>query len=203
MCRTARGFFISRTENYQAKGALKKARLSERGPIITTTETKKQKAAAQELGLTFQSAFEDAIIGGKSFGSILSGLAQDIERIIIRRTITEPMAGIFSSFATGFLPSFDTGIDRVPRDMVAQIHEGESVLNKADAAAYRSGAGGSMQFKVEIIDQAGVQVQARPSSNGQGLQIILKNAVKGMMAGGDLDREMRGRYGVSPSTTGR
>lgn len=170
-----------------------------------TEETKKQKEEAQELGLTFQSAFEDAIVAGKSFSDVLGGLRSDIERIVARRLITEPMTDIFSGLSGmlgGFMPSFATGIDRVPNDMIAQIHQGEAVLNKSDAEAYRRG-GDPVQFKVEIIDQAGVQVEARPSNNGQGLQVILKNAVKSMVGNGDLDGPLRSRYGVSPSTATR
>lgn len=45
---------------------------------------------ARDMGLTFSSAFEDAIVGGKSLSDVLKGLAQDIARIVIRKTITEP-----------------------------------------------------------------------------------------------------------------
>lgn len=56
------------------------------------TETDKAKSAAEELGLTFASAFEDAIVAGKKFSDVLKGLGQDIARILIRRSITEPLA---------------------------------------------------------------------------------------------------------------
>ena len=57
-----------------------------------TDAARKQKSVAEELGLTFSSAFEDAIVKGAEFGDILEGLAQDIARILIRRQITEPLA---------------------------------------------------------------------------------------------------------------
>lgn len=46
----------------------------------------------RELGLTFSSAFEDAVVGGKKFQDVLKGIGQDIARIITRKSITEPMA---------------------------------------------------------------------------------------------------------------
>jgi transposase-like protein len=49
------------------------------------------KSLAQDLGLTFTSAFEDAIVGGSKFSDVLKSLADDIERILVRRTITEPL----------------------------------------------------------------------------------------------------------------
>lgn len=57
-----------------------------------TDAVKKQKSAAEELGLTFTSALEDAIVKGGELGDILDGLAQDIARILIRKSVTEPLA---------------------------------------------------------------------------------------------------------------
>jgi len=57
---------------------------------------------ARELGLTFSSAFEDAIIRGKRFSEVLQGIGQDIARIIARRTITEPLGNAVSSALSGF-----------------------------------------------------------------------------------------------------
>jgi hypothetical protein len=58
--------------------------------------------AARELGLTFSSAFEDAIIRGRRFSEVLRGIGQDIARIIARRTITEPLGNAISSALSGF-----------------------------------------------------------------------------------------------------
>jgi hypothetical protein len=58
--------------------------------------------AARELGLTFSSAFEDAIIRGRRFSDVLRGIGQDIARIIARRTITEPLGNALSSALSGF-----------------------------------------------------------------------------------------------------
>lgn len=52
--------------------------------------------AGKELGLTFTSAFEDAIVSGKKFSDVLKGVEQDIARILIRKSITEPLANVFS-----------------------------------------------------------------------------------------------------------
>ena len=62
----------------------------------------------RELGLTFSSAFEDAIIKGKELSEVLKGILEDIARIILRRTVTEPLAngvsGIISSIFGGNTP---------------------------------------------------------------------------------------------------
>jgi TP901 family phage tail tape measure protein len=61
--------------------------------------------AMQDLGFTFTSAFEDAIIAGKSFQDVLRGILEDIARIALRRAVTEPLAGAVS----GFFSNLDFG----------------------------------------------------------------------------------------------
>ena len=62
-----------------------------------TIETKKASDMGRELGMTFQSAFEDAIVKGKSFGDVLQGIEQDIARIIVRESISKPVAAAVSN----------------------------------------------------------------------------------------------------------
>jgi hypothetical protein len=60
---------------------------------------------ARDLGLTFSSAFEDAIVKGDSLRDVLRGIEQDLLRIGTRKLVTEPLAGaasgLFSSLAGG------------------------------------------------------------------------------------------------------
>ncbi|MGK7870913.1 tape measure protein [Falsiroseomonas sp. E2-1-a20] len=64
--------------------------------------TERTSNTARELGLTFSSAFEDAIIKGESFSKVLQGILQDIARIVVRRTITEPLGTAVTSSLSGF-----------------------------------------------------------------------------------------------------
>jgi hypothetical protein len=58
-----------------------------------TEETaKRTNDVARQLGFTFSSAFEDAIVEGKGLRDVLQGLEQDILRILTRALITEPLA---------------------------------------------------------------------------------------------------------------
>jgi molybdenum-dependent DNA-binding transcriptional regulator ModE len=91
-------------------------------------DTKEANDIARELGMTFTSAFEDAIIEGKKFSDVLKGLAQDIGRIILRKTITEPLAGAVGEILKGVIPKFASGTDYVPRDMLAYVHQGEAII---------------------------------------------------------------------------
>lgn len=63
---------------------------------------KEGERAARELGMTFSSAFEDAIVKGMQLSDVLRGLAQDLLRIAGRKLITEPMAaGLTDVFKGG------------------------------------------------------------------------------------------------------
>lgn len=72
--------------------------------IMDSTDEASQKA--QDLGLTFSSAFEDAIVEGKGLRAVLEGIWKDILRIAVRKSVTEPignwLGGLFSSKFGGF-----------------------------------------------------------------------------------------------------
>lgn len=71
----------------------------------------KTKSAWEELGPTFSSAFEDAIVEGKKFSDVLKGLEQDIIRIITRKAVTEPLGNAIGGlFGGGGGSSFLSGI---------------------------------------------------------------------------------------------
>ncbi len=56
---------------------------------------------ADELGLSFTSAFEEAIVGGKNLSEVLAGIEQDILRIVTRKLVTEPMGNAISGMIGG------------------------------------------------------------------------------------------------------
>lgn len=64
------------------------------------------KDLVKELGLTFTSAFEDAIVAGKGLSDVLKGIAQDIIKLMARKMVTEPlmgaMSGVFDNLLSGF-----------------------------------------------------------------------------------------------------
>ena len=82
------------------------ARLDLVGEKVGTTKT-----LAEDLGLTFTSAFENAIVGGQSFSEVLQGLEQDILRIVTRKTVTERLGNAISSSLSGFNFSSLLGFD--------------------------------------------------------------------------------------------
>lgn len=66
---------------------------------------KESRNIARDLGLTFASAFEDAIVKGGQLRDVLKGIYEDVLRIIVRQTIIEPLfngiGGIFGPRAPG------------------------------------------------------------------------------------------------------
>ncbi|MCP4139076.1 MAG: hypothetical protein GY755_02105, partial [Chloroflexi bacterium] len=71
--------------------------------LVENAETAKE--AWEDLGLTFASAFEDAIVNGEDLSSVLKGLEQDIIRMITRNLITKDLGnaigGMFSGGGVG------------------------------------------------------------------------------------------------------
>jgi hypothetical protein len=55
------------------------------------------------LGLTFTSAFEDAIVEGKKFSDVIQGIEKDIIRLIARKTVTDPLMNALGSIDIGGL----------------------------------------------------------------------------------------------------
>tara|TARA_R110002049_G_C9174556_1_gene562448 strand:+ start:8875 stop:10887 length:2013 start_codon:yes stop_codon:yes gene_type:complete len=68
-----------------------------------TKELEKMSDAARDLGLTFESAFEDAVLGGENFRSVLGGIAEDIARITLRKTVTEPFGNAITGVLDGII----------------------------------------------------------------------------------------------------
>jgi len=67
--------------------------------------TKRLESGARDLGFTFQSAFEDAVLEGKNLSDVLSGLLKDIERIVLRTAVTGPLADALSAGVISFFPT--------------------------------------------------------------------------------------------------
>jgi phage-related minor tail protein len=109
--------------------------------------------AAKDFENAFSHAFqglEDSltsfVTGGKAgFADLAKSIVSDLARISIRENITGPLAkslsdgagsggggGLLGGLAQFLgLPSFAVGIDRVPHDMIAQIHQDERIVPAA------------------------------------------------------------------------
>ena len=77
---------------------------------------------AQDLGFTFASAFEDAIVAGNELSDVLRGLAQDILRIAVRRAINPIAEGLSSLIGAGLGSIF--GAPAAPSPIPLLAHGG-------------------------------------------------------------------------------
>jgi hypothetical protein len=131
----------------------------------------------KELGASFSSAFEDAIVDGEKLSTVLQALEKDILRIVTRKLVTEPLAGGLTDFLKAGLPAigsffgggggftygdqlpnvgppqFARGLDYVPYDgFMASLHKGERIQTAADAGfERRNGAEGAGRSQVNNI----------------------------------------------------
>jgi hypothetical protein len=63
----------------------------------------------KDLGLTFTSAFEEAIVGGKKLSEVLRSLGQDLLAIVARKAVTEPLGGMVSGLLGDIFKGFRAG----------------------------------------------------------------------------------------------
>ena len=141
---------------------------------------------ARDLGLSFSSAFEESIVGGKRLSDVLQGLLQDILRIVVRRTITERLGAL----VTEAIPKLDVGTDYVRRTGLALIHEGEAVLTKDENRARRSGAG---DVRVIVNAPPGSMVErqeTRRRGNDREVEVWLASRIG---TGGPIDQALKAR----------
>lgn len=145
-----------------------------------------RKQAIDQLGASFESAFEKAIVDGEKLGDVLAGLGDDIIRLLTRLTITEPLiSGITSAFSSkdggsfigdllGF-QSFASGTDYVQNDTFAKLHKGEAVVRAAELRNMRGGG----DVTVVVNNNAGADVSASSRNTGSGteLNIMIDQAV--------------------------
>jgi hypothetical protein len=87
-------------EQAARKRELEKTRL-QKSTQDTSEEAKNASKFARDLGLTFSSAFENAVAGGKKVREVLRGLGEDLLKIAVRKTLTEPFLELFGSLAGG------------------------------------------------------------------------------------------------------
>ena len=171
-----------------------------------TEQLEEQSSVAKDLGLTFSSAFEDAIVKGEEFSEVLQGIGEDILRIIVRKNITEPLANSFGSIDFGSLLNFnaDGGVYSSPSlsaysggvyssPQLFKFANGAGVFGEAGPEAIMplkrgpdgklgvSGAGSNVV--VNLVEAPGSgkggSTSTTTGSNGEQIIIVLVEKIKG------------------------
>lgn len=157
---------------------------------LTSEKVTHTKSAAEELGLTFSSAFEDAVLGGKELSDVLDGLMKDIARIALRKTITEPIGNFISGAVTsslGSLFSFDGGGYTGPGSRVggmdgrggfmAMLHPNETVVDHTKGQSAGGGQTIINNFTVGDVASVSMVRQALAASQRQMMGAMQRSQV--------------------------
>lgn len=164
-----------------------------------TEKTKELSQAARDLGFTFSSAAEEAIVQWQNLGNVLQGVLQDILRIIVRTQITQPLGESFSGFLDG-LNLFGGG-ESVDDALITK--EGKVIrFNPNDNIMGFQGdkiPGGGSNVTVNINNQTGAQVDVTRRQTPRGVQIdaLIRNTVKDGMERGAFDGTMNRNFGIT------
>lgn len=121
---------------------------------------------ARDMGLSFSSAFEDAIVGGKSFSDVLKGLANDIERIVVRKSVTEPIGGAISDVIKG--SGIGKGLGDAFKGLFGFATGGDFTVG---------GAGGTDSQLVAFRATPGEQVSVRTPAQQAGGSVVIQQHI--------------------------
>jgi len=143
----------------------------------------------RSLGLTFSSAFEDAIVKGKEFREILAAIAQDIAKLIIRKSITEPAANAFSSAFSRF------NFSSLFSNPFAGTTSSQGVISSASGPLYSERGNIFSGGKVVPFARGGIvhRPEVFPMANG-GIGLMGEAGPEAIMP---LRRDSSGRLGVA------
>lgn len=124
----------------------------------------KTKSISQELGATFKSAFEDAVVGGEGFGDVLKGLEQDIIRLAARKTILDPLLSAFDNLLESFSSGSGGGGGNFITDFFSGLFENAKggVYNSPSLSAYSGGVYTSP--KMFAFANGGIFAEAGPEA---------------------------------------
>ena len=160
-----------------------------------TKTTNKLGEAAKDLGFSFQSAFEDAILEGKKFNEVVVALGKDIERILLRKMITEPLANAIAGGISGFFntPTRGVSVTSSPyTDAVVTASRKGNAFVSGRIVPFASGGviGGPMMFpmaggKTGLAGEAGKEAilpLTRTSSGDLGVKATASRTVVNVYA---------------------
>lgn len=143
-------------------------------------------------------AMTDFIFGSKtSFGDMVNSMLKDLARLALQKSIFDPLvtgitgalggSGGIGGFFKSLLPGFANGTEYVPKDMVANIHQGERVLTREENRNYSQGMGGNVSVNVNVNSDGSSSVQSDASFGKQ-----LGNAIKATVQAELLKQKRQG-----------
>lgn len=164
--------------------------------------------AAQEVGSILSNAFQDAILEGEELDEVLKKLAKSLASKAFDNIFANLFGGVGGSgggLLDGLFKMFAPG-----RAMGGSVSAGqpytvgengrELFVPTTPGKIIPNGKLGGGNMQVQIFNNAGAQVSTRQTNgpNGPRLEVQIEQMLDGMIAGGRLDKSLKGRFGVSP-----
>lgn len=157
---------------------------------------------ARDLGWTFSSAFEDAIISGNKLRDVLQGLLQDVLRIAVRSSITAPLGDALTGVFSGMFGGARAAGGPVSGGTAYLVGERgpELFVPGASGGIVPNHAMGS-GVTLNVINNVGAEVSTRESSDGRGgtnIDVLIDQAVSRKLAehGSASNRAIRSTFGA-------
>lgn len=146
--------------------------------------------AAKDMGLTFQSAFEAAIIEGNNLRAVLVGMLDDIAKIILRQSIIEPVGNFISGIVSGILGGGSVGKIFGTQSTPGKAHGGPVAGGKTVLVGERGpelfvpgasgkiipnnklgGGGGDVNISITVNSETGGVTEQGNVSNSTGFEL--------------------------------
>lgn len=144
------------------------------------------------LGATFSSSLEDAIVNGNGLRSVIQGLGQDILRITVRKTISEPLGnaltGAFSGFSLSNLFGFaGGGVMTNSGPIPLRAYASGGVASSPQLAMY--GEGSTPEAFVPLPDGRSIPVTMK--GGAQAVNIVIHNTIGSIASQSDVVQGMK------------
>ncbi len=125
-------------------------------------EQNKVSQLAEDIGNTFSSAFEQAIVGGEKFGDVMKGLFKDISSQILRSTVTKPFGDFISTGLSSILGGFfaDGGVPPVGKPSIVGEKGPELFVPHVSGTVIPNGEFGGGGGPTFNVDMRGASVEA-------------------------------------------
>jgi len=170
--------------------------------------TKEASDAAIDLGFAFQSSFENAVLEGEKLSDVLDGLLQDIAKVVLRQTITQPLGNAISGGISGLFPAFASGTSFAPGGLSIVGESGPELVNLPRGSQVfpngsKLGGGGTT---VNVVNNTNQEATVQRSNDGSGrelINIVIGEVARNIVNGGAIDKTMRGKYGLRNQPIGR
>lgn len=194
----------------------------------TGKETETTNDLVRDLGMTFTSAFEDAIVNGGKLSDVLRGLEQDLIRLVMRQLVMQPLLDAGTSFlgglsfgGTGAPSGLGPGINRgyatggMHSGGFRMVGERGPELESTGPARYFSAektrgmmTGGGGEVTVNVYAPPGSSVEQRETTGpgGRSIDIIIDELTARNIGtpGSRTGRAIRNTFaGVNPQLQGR